>query len=205
MALCRVLFWAAAGLSALLSAPTIWPKIYLYGGFSVPIIGGLFAKAQGVTIPPKSALVPLAGIAAAITPFSFPLLLLLERRDPALLPVALTIIDSGHLLVLMWVQLDYSYFLAAVSKGVIGAAFGFAFIGQAPIGVGLASPLESLLTALRRGPRSSCMFVIGPRSARVLEKAGFSLEGTLRRWAVRPNISSEPRDAFIFSRVRSSA
>src|SRR5262245_21059914 len=39
-------------------------------------------------------------------------------------------------------------------------------------------------------------------SVRVLEKVGLSREGTLRRWAVRPNLSSEPRDAFIFSRVR---
>jgi RimJ/RimL family protein N-acetyltransferase len=39
-------------------------------------------------------------------------------------------------------------------------------------------------------------------SARVLEKVGLSREGTLRRWAVRPNISPEPRDAFIYSRVR---
>ncbi len=42
-------------------------------------------------------------------------------------------------------------------------------------------------------------------SVRVLEKAGLSQEGILRRWAVRPNISSEPRDAFIYSRVRPSA
>ena len=39
-------------------------------------------------------------------------------------------------------------------------------------------------------------------SARVLEKAGLSREGTLRRWVVRPNLSSEPRDAFIYSKVR---
>jgi RimJ/RimL family protein N-acetyltransferase len=39
-------------------------------------------------------------------------------------------------------------------------------------------------------------------SARVLEKAGLSCEGILRRWAIRPNLSSEPRDAFIYSRVR---
>lgn len=42
-------------------------------------------------------------------------------------------------------------------------------------------------------------------SVRVLEKVGLSREGTLRRWAVRPNISSEPRDAFIYSRVRDAA
>jgi RimJ/RimL family protein N-acetyltransferase len=39
-------------------------------------------------------------------------------------------------------------------------------------------------------------------SVRVLEKAGLSHEGTLRRWAVRPNLSSDPRDAFVYARVR---
>lgn len=40
-------------------------------------------------------------------------------------------------------------------------------------------------------------------SMRVLEKVGLEREGILRRWAVRSNISSnEPRDAFIYSKVR---
>ena len=39
-------------------------------------------------------------------------------------------------------------------------------------------------------------------SARVLEKAGMEREGTLRRAIVRPNLSNEPRDAFIYARVR---
>ena len=39
-------------------------------------------------------------------------------------------------------------------------------------------------------------------SARVLEKIGLEREGILRRWAIRPNISREPRDAFIYSKVR---
>ena len=42
-------------------------------------------------------------------------------------------------------------------------------------------------------------------SARVLEKAGLSRQGTLRRWVVRPNISSQPRDAFMYSHVRPAA
>lgn len=42
-------------------------------------------------------------------------------------------------------------------------------------------------------------------SIRVLEKAGLSREGTLRRWALRPNIAREPRDAFIYIRVRPAA
>lgn len=39
-------------------------------------------------------------------------------------------------------------------------------------------------------------------SARVLEKVGMVREGTLRRFAVHPNISSEPRDSYCYSAVR---
>lgn len=39
-------------------------------------------------------------------------------------------------------------------------------------------------------------------SARVLEKAGFEREGTLRRWIVLPNRSTEPRDCHVYGRVR---
>ena len=39
-------------------------------------------------------------------------------------------------------------------------------------------------------------------SARVLEKAGFTLEGTLRKWDRHPNVSEIPRDSLCFSRVR---
>jgi len=39
-------------------------------------------------------------------------------------------------------------------------------------------------------------------SARVLEKSGMSREGILRRSIVRPNISGEPRDAYLYSKVR---
>ena len=39
-------------------------------------------------------------------------------------------------------------------------------------------------------------------SVRVLEKVGLEREGFLRRWGVGPNISSEPRNAFIYSKAR---
>jgi [ribosomal protein S5]-alanine N-acetyltransferase len=39
-------------------------------------------------------------------------------------------------------------------------------------------------------------------SARVMEKAGMSFEGTLRRYQIHPNISPEPRDARCYARVR---
>jgi len=39
-------------------------------------------------------------------------------------------------------------------------------------------------------------------SARVLEKLGMTREGILRRWIVHPNISPEPRDSYVYARVR---
>ena len=39
-------------------------------------------------------------------------------------------------------------------------------------------------------------------SARVMEKAGLTREGVLRRWLVHPNVSDEPRDCFSFARTR---
>jgi len=39
-------------------------------------------------------------------------------------------------------------------------------------------------------------------SGRVMEKAGMSFEGILRRYFVHPNISSEPRDCRMYAKVR---
>ena len=39
-------------------------------------------------------------------------------------------------------------------------------------------------------------------SARVLEKAGLTREGRLRRYMVHPNISAEPRDSFLYAITR---
>ncbi len=44
--------------------------------------------------------------------------------------------------------------------------------------------------------------VENPASARVLEKVGMSREGLLRRYLFHPNISDEPRDCLVYSRVR---
>ncbi|MBO0661091.1 GNAT family N-acetyltransferase [Jiella sp. MQZ9-1] len=39
-------------------------------------------------------------------------------------------------------------------------------------------------------------------SARVMEKAGFLRDGVLRRYRVRPNLSTEPRDSYLYARTR---
>lgn len=39
-------------------------------------------------------------------------------------------------------------------------------------------------------------------SARVMEKAGMTREGILRRWHVAPNLGPEPRDCLVYARVK---
>lgn len=44
--------------------------------------------------------------------------------------------------------------------------------------------------------------VDNPASARVMEKAGMTFEGVLRRWSLHPNVASEPRDCLSYAKVR---
>jgi len=44
--------------------------------------------------------------------------------------------------------------------------------------------------------------VDNPASARVMEKAGLTREGVLKRFMLHPNLSAEPRDCFIYAAVR---
>lgn len=44
--------------------------------------------------------------------------------------------------------------------------------------------------------------VENPASARVMEKAGMTREGVLRRWHVAPNIGPEPRDCIVCAKVK---
>jgi [ribosomal protein S5]-alanine N-acetyltransferase len=65
---------------------------------------------------------------------------------------------------------------------------------HAVIGVALADPLIWRVWAV-------CDVDNRP-SARVMEKAGMSFEGRLRRWMVHPNVSDRPRDVFCYAKVR---
>ena len=44
--------------------------------------------------------------------------------------------------------------------------------------------------------------VENPASMRVMEKAGMTREGILRRWHICPTINKEPRDCFVLSKVK---
>jgi RimJ/RimL family protein N-acetyltransferase len=113
---------------------------------------------------------------------------------------------------------SYSYVLAPKAEprrplGMIelgptahGAAFGYV-LGCAHWGQGLMPKALSSLVAWALGQRQvwrayAFCDVDNRASARVMEKAGMTLEGALRRWFVHPNIGPEPRDCRVYARVR---
>ena len=49
---------------------------------------------------------------------------------------------------------------------------------------------------------SALVDVDNPASTRVLHKAGLMCEGVLRRYALHPNVSSEPRDVYVYAVVK---
>ena len=51
---------------------------------------------------------------------------------PRALPGILLIADAAHLLILMWLHLDYSYFLAANIKVVMGVLFVHGVLWSGP-------------------------------------------------------------------------
>jgi len=86
------------------------------------------------------------------------------------------------------------------------ADFGF-FVNRRYWRNGYATEASKAVVDLLRGfPTVSRLWatcdVQNVASARVLEKVGLSREGTLPRSIVRPNLSSEARDAFVYSWVR---
>ena len=85
---------------------------------------------------------------------------------------------------------DYGY---ALARSHWGRGFASAAL-KALVDLALAQP------GIWRA--SAFCDVENPASARVMEKAGMSLEGRMRRWHVAPNVSSEPRDCLLYAKVR---
>ena len=86
------------------------------------------------------------------------------------------------------------------------AVFGYV-LGREHWGQGLMTEALRYLTAWALAQPAlfrACAFcdVDNPASARVMEKAGMTREGILRRYHVAPNISPDPRDCIMCAKVR---
>jgi hypothetical protein len=142
------LFWTLAGLIALRFSPSVAINFYLFGGLAVVPVGFAIARWQGATFSRTSPYTILAAIAPLSTVFSLVVIFAFAHRIPELVAPALTIMDAAHFLILMWLHLDYTYFLAACVKVIIGLLFLLSFPAFAFVGVGLLSAGVSMLAAI---------------------------------------------------------
>lgn len=115
--------------------------------------------------------------------------------------------DTGH----------YAYIIRLAGTGELAGSIGFRRDGaQAIIGYVLGRKFwgqgymtEALRALLDWTDTQPDIFrawafcdMENPASARVMEKAGMTREGILRRWHVAPNLGPEPRDCIVCARVR---
>lgn len=116
-------WWVGALVSALWpGAAVAW---VLYAGPGVPVVGWLICRLQGARISGHPVHSSLAGVAVLTELAALPTMFFLRDTHPEALPGILLIADGAHLLVLMWLHLDYTYFLAANLKVVLGVVFLF--------------------------------------------------------------------------------
>lgn len=99
--------------------------------------------------------------------------------------------------------------LGSVGGGIDGHRMQFGYlIARDAWGRGYATEAATAFLSAAFGKNPSLLRiqaycdVKNPRSAHVLEKAGLSLEGTLRRYLVLPNLGDTPRDVFMYAKLR---
>ncbi|MDJ0315800.1 DUF7010 family protein [Arthrobacter antibioticus] len=122
-------FWLVGALVSLV-APTIRVEYVLYAGFAVPVIGVLIAKLQGARLWSHPGYASLVGFAAITELAALPTMFYLRIEHPEALPGVLLIADGAHLLILMWLHMDYTYFIAGFAKAVLGSLFLFGVLWE---------------------------------------------------------------------------
>ena len=116
--------------------------------------------------------------------------------------------DAGHAFVFAMTPADGGRPFGAIDLRVedFQASYGYA-LARSHWGRGYASrALKALVDLALAQPGIWRAWAFcdaeNPASARVMEKAGMSFEGRLRRWHIAPNVSSEPRDCLAYAKVR---
>lgn len=139
------IFWYVAFIIATIAPLKITGAVYTYGGLAVPVIGFIILKMQHLNISKNNQYTWLAIFSSIITPFCFPLLILVAKYDMRLVPPTLCIINGAHLLILMWIHLEYIYAIMSMAYFIIGINFMFNFQKIAMVYVGLSASIVSVI------------------------------------------------------------
>lgn len=129
--------------------PMIRVEWVLYAGFAVPVAAFVVAKLQGAHLGGNPMYASLVGFATVTELAILPVLFYLRVDHPEVLPAVFLIADGAHLFILMWLHMDYTYFLAGFAKGVLGCLFLFGLVweGSYPLQM-LAGGVISLVAAV---------------------------------------------------------
>lgn len=155
-------FWLVGAVVCLL-VPGLRIEWVLYAGLSVPLVGLVISRLQraGLLRDPRYA--ALAGIAAITELAALPTMFFLRESHSEALPAILMISDGAHLLILMWLHLDYTYFLAGNLKIVLGLLFLFSsawFDSYPPqLAASGAISLAAALLVWRDSSRTASLYV----------------------------------------------
>jgi hypothetical protein len=166
-------FWLGGALFCLLF-PNARVEWVLYAGLSVPFLGVLFARLQGAKLLGHPRFAALAGIATLTELAVLPSLFFLRNTQPEALPAILLIADGAHLVILMWLHLDYSYFLAGNIKIVLGTMFLFTelFSGSYPpqLAAGGVVSLVAAVLVWRDSGRTASLYSVTPTEEGPIER-----------------------------------
>ena len=152
-------FWLIGALISSV-APDIKIPFIIWGGLSVPVLGFVYGTLQGARFLTRSQYTALAAIAPVLEVAAVPIMLFLKDLRPDALPGVLMIPAGAHLLVYMWLHMDYAYYIAANVLVLAGMLFlfGVVFAGSYPIQM-LVAGVASIVPA----------FIVWRDSSRTLE------------------------------------
>lgn len=140
------IYWYVSFVTISIAPLKIGNIVYTYGGILIPIIGFVILKIQNLKMPKKNQYTWLVIFSSLITPFCFPVLILIGKYDMRLVPPAIAIINGAHLLILMWIHLDYIYAIISMIYLIIGITFMFYLQQFAIVYVGLLCSILSTLS-----------------------------------------------------------
>ncbi|WP_411277561.1 DUF7010 family protein [Gaiella sp.] len=115
-------FWLLGAFVSVV-APASRVDWLLYAGFAVPVLGFAIARLQGARLSSHPSYAALAVLATMTELAALPTMFFLRAEHPEVLPGILMIADGAHLLILMWLHMDYTYFVAGYAKAMLGTLF----------------------------------------------------------------------------------
>ncbi len=130
-------------------APGVRVEWVLYAGLAVPVLGFAIAELQGARLWAHPGYASLVMFATLTELAALPTMFYLRVEHPEVLPAILMIADGAHLLILMWLHLDYSYFLAGWAKALLGALFLFGVLWEGSYPLQMAASGVISLAAAR--------------------------------------------------------